>query len=62
MLCWNKAFWLAAPSHMTIFNQSEHINAAYGSYATLEFVNDNGSGAIAYFCLLLVTYVPTAYL
>ena len=42
MLCWNEAFWLAIPSHVTSFNQSECIISAQHSYTTLKLVYDIG--------------------
>ena len=38
----NKPLWLAIPSPMTIFNQSECFISAYCSYSTLIFVYDIG--------------------
>ena len=36
-LCWNKAFWLAIPSTITIFNHSECFNSAELSYSKIYF-------------------------
>ena len=38
MQCWNKALWLALPSHITIFNQSEYFISEKCSFAILKFV------------------------
>ena len=45
MLCLNKELWLAVPSSMTIFKQSECFKSAQKSSFTLKFVNNLSSKA-----------------